>query len=183
MSRFTTTVDLIPEGILLVGALVCCGVAALRRRSSLRVFQGLGSLTLVAAGLSELVYLRGMPTDGYHAFGDGLVVDRYSVFVTCTLCAFSLIALLSSDSIAASLRPHPGEYTALLILATLGGVLLGSAREMISFYIALELLSVSLYVLVAIIKTQPRGSEAYLLGPLAAAAGRGTPDRPHRALP
>ena len=160
MSRFTTTVDLIPQGILLLGALVCCGVAALRRTASLRLFMALGSFTLVAAGLTELVYLRGMPTDGYHAFGDGLVVDRYSVFVTATLCAFSLIALLSSDSIATAVRPHPGEYTALLLLATLGGVLLGSAREMISFYIALELLSVSLYVLVPIIKTQPKGSEA-----------------------
>src|SRR5207302_7502506 len=133
--------DLIPEGILLLGALVCCGVAALRRGSTLRTFQALGSLTLLAAGLSEMVYLRGMPADGYHAFGGGLIVDRYSVFVTATLCAFSLISLLSSDAIAAQLRAHPGEYTALVLLATLGGVLLASAREMISFYIALELLS------------------------------------------
>lgn len=160
MSRFTTTVDLIPQAVLLLGALVCCGVAAGRRTTGLAVFQVLGSVTLGAAALTELIYLRGMPVDGYHAFGDGLVVDRYSVFVTATLCAFSLITLLASDSVAALLRPHTGEYTALLLLATLGGVLLASAREMISFYIALELLSVSLYVLVAIIKTQRRGSEA-----------------------
>src|SRR5207302_8378868 len=44
--------------------------------------------------------------------------------------------------------------------ATLGAALLASAREMIAFYISLELLSISLYALVAVVKTDRRGSEA-----------------------
>ena len=71
------------------------------------------------------------------------------------------------------IRPHVGEYHALLLTATLGAVLLASARKMIAFYVALELLSISLYILVGMSKTERRSSEAafkYLVYGAAASA-------------
>jgi NADH-quinone oxidoreductase subunit N len=160
MSNFAALVDLIPEAVLLGGALVCCTVAAISRRATVRVYQGIVGVTLLGTTISALVYLRNMPRDGYVAYSDAIVVDRYAVFLVPTLCAFTLFTVLAGDSLEDRIRPHLGEYHALLLAATLGAVLLVSAREMIAFYIALELLSVSLYVLVGIVKTDARGSEA-----------------------
>ena len=160
MSSFAPLVDLIPEAFLLGGALLCCGLATVRRRLPLGVYQATTAATLLAASISSLVYLRGLPVNGYAAYTNGLVVDRYAIFLVPTMCAFTLFATVSGSGIADRIRPHAGEYHALLLLATLGAALLASAREMIAFYIALELLSVCLYVLVGIVKTDRRGSEA-----------------------
>ncbi|TMC48600.1 MAG: NADH-quinone oxidoreductase subunit N [Chloroflexi bacterium] len=176
-SPFAAAVDLIPEGILLLGALVCGSLAVVHRRVPAPVYRGLSALTLVAAAGSSLVYLRGLPTSpsnpGYVAWSEGLVVDRYSIFFVPVLCAFTLMTVLASAPVAQRIRPHVGEYHALLLTATLGAVLLASAREMIAFYVALELLSISLYILVGISKTEPRSSEAafkYLVYGAAASA-------------
>jgi NADH-quinone oxidoreductase subunit N len=159
-SNYAALADLIPEGILLLGALACCAVAALSRRTGVAAFRWMSGLTLVAAGLSSLVYLRGMPGNGYLAYSGGLVVDRFAVFLVPTMCAFALFTVASGEALGDRIRSHAGEYHALVLLATLGAALLVSAREMIAFYIALELLSVSLYILVGIVKTERRGSEA-----------------------
>src|SRR5438309_1405223 len=176
-SPFAAAVDLIPEGVLLLGALVCGSLAVVHRRVPAPVYRGLTGLTLVAAAGSSLVYLRGLPTipsnPGYVAWSEGLVVDRYSIFFVPVLCAFALMTVLASAPVTQRIRPHVGEYRALLLTATLGAVLLASAREMIAFYVALELLSISLYILVGISKTEPRSSEAafkYLVYGAAASA-------------
>ena len=160
MTPFTPLVDLIPEAFLLLGALVCCGLAALRRGVRLGAHQWICGLSLLAASTSSFVYLKGMPRTGYAAYGGGIVVDRYATFLVPTMCAFALAATLSAGGIASRLRPHAGQYCALILLATLGAALLASAREMIAFYVALELLSVSLYAMVGLVKTDQRGSEA-----------------------
>jgi proton-translocating NADH-quinone oxidoreductase chain N len=160
VGSFHATKDLIPEAILLLGALICAGLAAARRATALRTFIVVSGATLVAAALSCLIYLKGLPGAGYDAYSGALIVDRLSLFTIPVLCGFALITLLSTESIAERIRPHAGEYCALVLTATLGAALLASARDMIALYISLELLSVSLYILVGIAKTEPRGSEA-----------------------
>src|SRR4030066_48836 len=56
---------------------------------------------------------------------------------------------------------HQGEFWALLLLATSGMMLLAGARDLILIFIALELTSISQYVLVAFLKDD-RASEAGL---------------------
>jgi len=159
-SPFAPAQDLIPEGILLLGAVVCWAAGAVRPTVRLRTLQAISAVTLLAAAVSCLFYLRNLPVGGYTAYSDGLIVDRFALFTIPTLCAFALFTVLAGDAVAERIRPHAGEYHGLVLMATLGGALLVSAREMIAFYVALELLSVSLYVLVGMAKTDPRGSEA-----------------------
>lgn len=161
MSPFAPAADLVPEAWLLLGALGCCGLAvAPRHRYRLGLVRAITAGSTVAAAASSVVYLRGLPREGYAAYAGGLVVDRYAIFLVPTVCAFCLFATLSGAAVAPRLRLHAGEYHALLLLATLGAALLASTREMIAFYVALELLSVSLYALVGMVKTERWSSEA-----------------------
>src|SRR6266446_4924651 len=61
-----------------------------------------------------------------------------------------------------------GEYYALILFATIGMMFLGSGYDLISLYIALELMAVTFYVLVAFTKRQKPSNEAamkyFLLG-------------------
>src|SRR5881398_4042650 len=72
--------------------------------------------------------------------------------------AFFAVLLTKSEK---SLR-HPGEYLAILLLATVGLMLLVSSEELLMIFIGLELLGLSLYVMTAFDKTDVRSAEAGL---------------------
>ena len=55
-----------------------------------------------------------------------------------------------------------GEYYGILLAAVLGGMLMASANHLIMAFLALELLSISSYILVGYLKTDPKGAEASL---------------------
>lgn len=82
---------------------------------------------------------------------------------------FSLLALLlsflaigiSKDSFREE-NEHSGEYYTLLLAATLGGVLVAHARELLTFFVAFELLSIPLYVLAGFKRYHRKSSEAGL---------------------
>ncbi|WCJ59295.1 NADH-quinone oxidoreductase subunit N [Fontisphaera persica] len=80
------------------------------------------------------------------------------------------VALLAADT---DFTPHAGEYFALVLLATVGLLLLVSANNLLLLFVALELASLSLYLLTALDKRQPRSAEAglkyFLFGSVAAA--------------
>jgi proton-translocating NADH-quinone oxidoreductase chain N len=163
-TAFTPLVDLLPEAMLLLGALTCLVLAALRRRAGIRTYQAISGLALVAAAGLNFVYLRGMPTGqpnpGYVAYADGLVVDRFTLFLTATLCAFAFSTVMLGTLMSERIRTHLGEYHAFLLLATLAAVLMVSTREMISMWMAVELLGISLVLLTGTVKTDRRGGEA-----------------------
>jgi NADH-quinone oxidoreductase subunit N len=83
-----------------------------------------------------------------------LIVDRYAIFYTGLICVAALaVAGLAYDYF--KLRPgRPEEFYVLLLLATLGSVVLVASSHFASFFLGLEILSVSLYAMIA----YPRGS-------------------------
>jgi len=78
--------------------------------------------------------------------------------IICMALAFFAVLLTKSEK---SLR-HPGEYLAILLLATVGLMLLVGSEELLMIFIGLELLGLSLYVMVAFDKTDVRSAEAGL---------------------
>src|SRR5437867_5986924 len=78
--------------------------------------------------------------------------------IICMALAFFAVLLTKSEK---SLR-HPGEYLAILLLATVGLMFLVSSEELLMIFIGLELLGLSLYVMVAFDKTDVRSAEAGL---------------------
>jgi len=93
-------------------------------------------------------------------FGGTLVITPLtSLFkIICIGLAFFAVLLTKPEK---SLR-HPGEYLAILLLATVGLMLLVGSEELLIIFIGLELLGLSLYVMAAFDKTDIRSAEAGL---------------------
>jgi NADH-quinone oxidoreductase subunit N len=93
-------------------------------------------------------------------FGGMLVITPLtSLFkIICLALAFFTVCLVRSGK---SLR-HPGEYLAIILLATVGLMLLVGSEELLMIFIGLELLGLSLYVMAAFDKTDLRSAEAGL---------------------
>lgn len=91
-----------------------------------------------------------------------LIVDRYALFFTgLILAASAAVALLSHSYLAHRALLHE-EYYLLLLLATLGATVLAASNHFASFFLGLELLSVSFFALIAYRVDEPRSLEAGL---------------------
>lgn len=89
-----------------------------------------------------------------------LIVDGYSIFfMLLVLCVALAVTLLSYTYLSHRSRERE-EYYLVLLLATLGAMVLSASCHFASFFIGLEILSVSLYALVAYTRSQWRSIEA-----------------------
>lgn len=87
-------------------------------------------------------------------------IDSYSLIFKVFALAFGmLVMVMSSDYVRRNLE-HPGEYYGILLFAILASMLMVSASELLTAYIAIELLSFSMYVLVAYDRYNPKSNEA-----------------------
>jgi NADH-quinone oxidoreductase subunit N len=105
-------------------------------------------------------------------FGNLLAVDNFALFFKLLFLVIAALVILASADYVAKFRRFQGEYYALVLLSALGMMLMAATTELISIYLALELTSISLYVLVGFLK-DPESTEAslkyLLLGAVASA--------------
>ncbi len=78
------------------------------------------------------------------------------LFVIITLVAAAIGCLISVDAPVG----RQGEFYAVLLVATLGACLMSGAADLILVFLAVETLSISLYVLAGFLHDNPRSSEA-----------------------
>ncbi|UCF78381.1 MAG: NADH-quinone oxidoreductase subunit N [Candidatus Eiseniibacteriota bacterium] len=80
-------------------------------------------------------------------FSGAISLDRFSSFFDLLLLLGTALVVLSSFFYARREGIERGEYYSLLLFATSGAMLMASAVDMVVFFLGLEILSVSLYVL------------------------------------
>jgi NADH-quinone oxidoreductase subunit N len=102
-----------------------------------------------------------------------LYVDRYSLLFKALFTGVGFAVVLMSVDYVGRKMKHPGEYYALVVFAVLGADLMASSGELLTAFISIELLSFSLYVLVALTRGDRRSAEAstkyILLGAISSA--------------
>ncbi len=116
---------------------------------------GLAATILVAAWL----WIVPPVTAG---FQNTLRADAYALFFAVVVCTGAALAVLMSIDY---LREHPlasGDYYALMLLSTCGMILMAAANDLIVIFLALEIMSVAVYVLAGILRTDRRSIEAAL---------------------
>ena len=118
-----------------------------------------GALVGLAASVIWTVVLIQRDREGV-AFSDAYSLDTFSIFFQFLFVGVAGLVVLASVESVRRLR-YQGEFWALLLLATSGMMLLAGARDLILIFIALELTSISQYVLVGFLKDD-RGTEAAL---------------------
>jgi NADH-quinone oxidoreductase subunit N len=95
--------------------------------------------------------------EGFHG---SVRLDDLALFMTLTvIAATGLTVVLSADTMK-GLEAAQGEYYGLLLLAASGLMVLVQAMELITFFIALELLSLALYALSGLLRRDARSNEA-----------------------
>ena len=143
-----------PEGIVVVTALVVLAIGLTTERASASC-SAIATLGLAIA-IGAVLMLPPKAT----LFGGMLAITPLtSLFkIICLGLALFTVFLAHSD------RPsrNPGEYLAMLLLATIGLMLLVGSEELLMIFIGLELLGLSLYVMTAFDKTDVRSAEAGL---------------------
>lgn len=89
-----------------------------------------------------------------------LLIDTYAIYYAGLILAASLAVTILSYGYLTKQEGQHEEFYALLLFATLGAMTLAAASHFASFFLGLELLSVSLYVLIAYVRTDVRPLEA-----------------------
>ena len=96
-------------------------------------------------------------------FGDAIILDPFASFFKVTfLLGLILCVTLSLRSIKEGGTNDHAEYYALLCLATVGMMVMAIGRELITIFLGLELLSMSLYVLAGFFRKDSLSNEASL---------------------
>jgi NADH-quinone oxidoreductase subunit N len=128
----------------------------------------LGVIGLTGAGLAAIALWH------HHASSFGVVsADDFGLFITIVLVVVGLLSLaLSGPTIDREHLPR-GEYYALLLFALAGMMLMATATDLLVIFLALEVLSIAVYVLTGIRRDSPVSAEAafkyFLLGAFSSA--------------
>jgi NADH-quinone oxidoreductase subunit N len=126
------------------------------------------SLAALAAATWAVWHVR---LDKRALFEGMFVHDGLTVFFTLLFCAIGALAVLISWNYAKRTRIGQPEYYALLLTAVLGMVVMAASNDLITIFLGLELMSLSLYVMVGFRRNQLESNEAalkyFLLGAFA----------------
>ena len=132
----------------------------------------LGAIALIGA-LAALLSTFAMARHDGLAFSGMVRVDSFSVFFHVLVTAITAVVVLSSYEYMAVQRIRAGEYYGLILFCTVGMCLMSSAVELVLIFIALEISSISTYVLAGFRRRDAASSESslkyFLLGSFATA--------------
>jgi NADH-quinone oxidoreductase subunit N len=156
-----------PEIVLIIGINVVLLVDLWIDESKKWMMATLTGFVLLGAFI-PIVTLAVLGDDVRSMFDDRYVVDEYALILKALfLLVGYVIVLLSQDELEHG-GYYQGEYYLLLLVSILGMVMMSSSRDLVSIFVALELLSIPAYMMAAWRKRDRKSNEAgvkyYLLG-------------------
>ena len=161
---------ILPEIVLSVFGMIVMFLEPLLDEETGQKLLGLIALLGALAGLAATWFMAQSPG---LAFWNMLKVDGFSVFFHVLVIAIAAIAILSSYEYLAVQRIRAGEYYALILFGVVGMALMSSAIELVLIFVALEISSISSYVLAGFRRHEAASAESslkyFLLGSFATA--------------
>ncbi len=157
-----------PELFLLVMACVILLVDLFISDDNRIVTYGLTQFAL--AGCALLTFFTGN-ADPVYTFNGMFVDDLMADTLKLLTCIAAITMLVYARAYTAARGMFRGEFFTLVLFATLGMMVMISANHLLTLYLGLELLSLSLYALVALQRDSVQATEAamkyFVLGALA----------------
>lgn len=160
-----------PEAALVVGALAILGLdlAVLRKAATQTRLNVAAAIGAIACAVGLAMNCSGGVLNG--VFNNVLMFDSLAVAARSGI--LGLVLLVLGVSTGSKLPRHPAEYVSILLFATVGFLLMAAAQQLLVAFLALELASLSLYVLAGFDKTSRQSAEAalkyFLFGGMSAA--------------
>jgi NADH-quinone oxidoreductase subunit N len=161
--------------IILLPALLLSGWALALMLADLFIPAGRKRLTGWLALLGVLGAGAGLlpwPSAGYLlGFNGMLAADGFALFLIIVFLFSAAIAILLALNYLPQANIERGEFYVLLLLSVTGMMLMAQARDLIMVFLALELLSIPLYILAGLARPRPASEESamkyFLLGAFA----------------
>src|SRR5690625_3740478 len=97
-------------------------------------------------------------TDSF--LNDMVAVDGVALFTRITICVAGLVTVPLGFAYLEDRKLHRGEYYPLLLLASTGMTLLASANDLLMVFIAVEVLSLALYIMAAFARRDLNAQES-----------------------
>ena len=161
----------VPETVIALTALIVLAADVVTMRGLELRFRFIISGMIACIGCCAAIAWMLISHPHANAFGGMLVIDPTTQVVKIALLALTIFTILLSMD--ADFTEHVGEYLALILLAAVGMMFLVSAEDILMIFIALELTSLSLYILTAFNKRDIKSAEAslkyFLFGGMSAA--------------
>jgi NADH-quinone oxidoreductase subunit N len=159
---------LVPMLCVTLAALASMWAEAFRGEGDRLPIGGLGLVGLAGAAISAvLLWDR-------NAEGVGVIAaDNFGLFVTIILAVVGFLTILFSSQVLRRDGLPVGEYYTLVLFAIVGMIMMATATDLLVVFVALEILSLAVYVLTAIRRDSLPGTEAafkyFLLGAFSSA--------------
>ena len=148
---------IVPEIILVLGACIVFVGGTFR---SNRHLWGVGALAILAIAAWVLWRSPPSPSSAASLYAAPIFVDQPALLIRwMALVGGGVLVLLSWNAISDSLA---GEYHGCLLLIVAGLSLTGSANDLVTLFLALELISIPTYILLYLFRIDPAAQEAAL---------------------
>jgi NADH-quinone oxidoreductase subunit N len=158
-------IGLLPE-IVLGGAFVLLMLVDLVVPQARRGWLAVLTIVAILGSGAAVVYGWYDAATARSVYDGAFAYDRFGLFIDAILLVSALLAVWISPAYLNRREMHHGEFYSLVLAATTGMMLLGSAASLMVIFLALELLSIALYILSGFARGEERSQEAavkYLL--------------------
>jgi NADH-quinone oxidoreductase subunit N len=162
-----------PLAVVGLGALLLMLVEAFStRRGGLAL--GAAIVLFTGAAFAAGVWMFGIDAlEEARSVAPWLLLDRFTLFFAMLLCLGGALAALLAGGYLPEHNLDRGEFYALLLFATFGGMVLAAAGDALTLFLGLETMSIGAYAMTAFRRSNPRSAEGalkyFLLSSFAAA--------------
>jgi len=157
-----------PEIIITVFGFLVLLVDVFSPKGEKKGYLGILSLIgIILAGVYTVPQMGGVQS----GFGGMFISDGFAQFFKITFMIIAFLTVLISMGYTQREGIAFGEYYSLILFATLGMMLMAAGTHLITLFLGLELMSISIYILVGMMREDRRSVEAalkyFLLGAFA----------------
>ncbi len=150
--------------------LACCGMAILVY-GVIAKGETFRPASMLVVGAFLLTAVPEISADRGSGYAGLFVGDSYSIFVKLTVLLSAALSVIVSLDYNEHANLRRFEFPVLMLFSTVGMMLMASAANLMTMYVGVELMSLSIYVLAAFARDELRSSEAglkyFVLGALA----------------
>ena len=170
--------SVLPASIVLLVAVAFILVDVFHRQGTKRDYLAYFSVVGLAVAAASSWYLWDVAGDDEifeygPAFFGMLYFDQFALFFSALVCVAAALAIMCSPRVLQTHRMDRGEYYLLILFSVIGGIMMAAAADLLALFIALEIMSIPIYVVAGFLREDVRSAEAsmkyFILGSISAA--------------
>lgn len=165
-------ITLVPGAILTLVALAFIIIDVFHRQGTPRDYLAYFSAIGLGLTAASCWYLWDSGLEAPTFFGM-LYFDRFALFFSALASISGALAILCSPAFLRSHRMDRGEFYLLVMFSVLGMIFMAASADLLTLFIAFELMSIPIYVLAGFLREDGRSAEAsmkyFILGAFSAA--------------